>query len=233
MRPIIGITVDNKDNIAASGVYESAIPYSACVAKAGGLPVLLPHEVELVPEYLAACDGFLITGGADVRVDLLRGEAMHPMAKPMDARRQAFELALLAALDPAPDRPVLAICLGMQLMTLHAGGRLDQHLDDTLKDGAAVHKKCNRHHVEFVVDDAQIAGPDAAACAIVSSHHQGMTDAGRLRVIAKAPDGVIEAVDDPTRPFYVGVQWHPERGGEGALNQALIDRLVSVCRRAR
>jgi putative glutamine amidotransferase len=230
-QPVIGITVDNRDNSASSGTYECAIAYVAAVVKAGGVPVLLPHEVELVPRYLEICDGFLITGGADVRLDVLRGEAMHPMTRPMDERRQAFEFALLKALDPLPDRPVLAICLGMQLMTLHAGGQMNQHLDDTLPD-AQRHRKNNRHGIDMLVREPKLGGAAAASATVVSSHHQGMTTAGRLRTLAHSDDGLIEAVDDPARRFYLGVQWHPERGGEGELNQALIDRLVSSCRRA-
>jgi putative glutamine amidotransferase len=73
----------------------------------------------------------------------------------------------------------------------------------------------------------------AAGTTIVSAHHQGVTDPGRLRTVALAPDGVIEAIDDPKRPFYVGVQWHPERGGDDALSLGLLRRFVDACRAAR
>ena len=234
-KPLIGITVDNKDAATAdaSGTYESHVRYSACVAKAGGVPVLLPQEPDLVDEYLRLCDGILFTGGNDARVDELYGEALHPKAKPVSARRQEFELALLRALKLLPAKPVLGICFGMQLMTLAAGGRMNQHLPDTLNEARAhVHQKCNKHEVNLLVSDSALDPEAARGCAIVSSHHQAMTDTGSLRLIAQAPDGTVEAVDDPTRPFYLGVQWHPERGGEGALNQGVIDLLVAACRRA-
>ena len=63
--PTIGITVDNRDNRASSGRYESSIAYSRAVADAGGVPVLLPHEVGLIDRYVALCDGFVLTGGVD------------------------------------------------------------------------------------------------------------------------------------------------------------------------
>ena len=73
---------------------------------------------------------------------------------------------------------------------------------------------------------------DATGPTVVSYHQQAMASAGRLRVIARAPDEVIEAVDDPDRLFYVGVQWHPERGGAGRFNSELIESLVDACRQA-
>lgn len=231
MKPIIGITVDNRENTAASGVYECAIAYSAAVVRAGGVPLLLPHEVELVEHYLRVCDGFLLTGGVDPQMEAF-GVATHPKARPMDARRQAFETALLCALQPAKEKAVLGVCLGMQLMTLHAGGKLNQHLPDTLPE-AHVHQKNNRHRVVLRSDQSLFDPSAAMQNTVVSSHRQGMETSGRLSVIATAADGVIEAVQDPARPFYVGVQWHPERGGEGELNQALVNQLVSACQRAR
>lgn len=234
-KPLIGITVDNKDAAVAdaSGTYESHVRYSACVAKAGGVPVLLPQEPDLVDEYLRLCDGILFTGGNDARVDEIYGEPLHPKSKPVDPRRQAFELALLRGLRPLPEKPVLGICFGMQIMTLAAGGKMNQHLPDTLNEVRAhVHQKCNKHEIEMLVSDSPLDPDTARGCAIVSSHHQAMTDTGSLRLIAQAPDGTVEAVDDPSRPFYLGVQWHPERGGDGALNQGVIDLLVEACRHA-
>jgi putative glutamine amidotransferase len=230
-RPIIGITVDNRDNVSVNGKFESPMHYSQAVADAGGVPVLLPQLVEMIDDYLRLCDGFVFTGGDDVRMDLLRGEPMHPQAKAVAQRRQAFELALLAALDPLPDVPVLGICYGMQLMTLHAGGTINQHLPDTLPS-AASHQKRNLHLVQIAHATAAFEPKDAGD-PIVSSHHQGMTSPGRLTVAATAADGVIEAVHDPSRRFYVGVQWHPERGGDGPLSQGVLNRLVDACRRAR
>ena len=70
---------------------------------------------------------------------------------------------------------------------------------------------------------------NALACAaVVSSHHQAVAHPGRLRVVAASPDSVIEAIDDPSRPYYLGVQWHPERG-EGVLMRDLIQRFVATC----
>ena len=151
----------------------------------------------------------------------------------MDETRQAFELALLAATHHYTEKPVLGVCLGMQLMALSAGGRLDQHMPDTIGDQAAGHINDSRHTIEINGEDSVLnAGISIDGCQVVSRHHQAVADAGSLRVIATSPDGVIEAIDDPGRPFFLGVQWHPERGGEGVINQGLIQRFVSACRSA-
>ena len=148
-QPVIGITVDNRDNTATSGRYESSIAYSRCVAQAGGLPVLLPHEPDLVDRFVDLCDGFVLTGGVDPRTEAF-SQPTHPRARPMDQHRQAFELALLAAMDEQPQKPVLGVCLGMQLMALWVGGTLHQHLSDIL-DNPQLHENDNRHGVALRV----------------------------------------------------------------------------------
>ena len=243
--PRIGITMDNEpaatEPVATEpGAGESgatdparlrlARPYVDAVADAGGLPIPLPHRPELAAQYVALCDAVMLTGGDDPTMEPF-GAPTHPRAKPIDAQRQAFELALLDALEaPAAHRakPALGICLGMQLMALHAGGALDQHLPDT-HDSAAAHQQRRRHALVFHVTDSIL---DASAGDVVSHHRQAVRDPGRLRTVATAPDGIIEAVDAPRdeRPFYLGVQWHPERGGDDALNRGLIARLVHAAR---
>ncbi len=236
MAPTIGITVDNRENTAASNIYESTIAYSRLVAQVGGVPVLLPHEPQLAKRYAALCDGFIFTGGVDPVTEPF-GEPTHPAARPIDPRRQAFELALYAAVDEQPDKPVLGICLGMQLMALHRGGKLNQYLPDTLPTADA-HKDRKRHGLVLADYDSvlrQLAPQGRTAgridMTVVSHHQQAVADPGTLRVIAHSPDGVIEAIDDPTRPFYIGVQWHPERGGPGPFNASLVAELVSRARK--
>ncbi|MEM6392651.1 MAG: gamma-glutamyl-gamma-aminobutyrate hydrolase family protein [Planctomycetota bacterium] len=222
-RAVIGITVDNQKNTAESGVYESSIAYSRAVEAAGGLPVLLPHVVERVSDYFELCDGFILTGGVDPDVRAF-GFELHGAARVMDVDRQAFEVGLLERLEEAsPDTPVLGVCLGMQLMALVAGGELDQFMPESMgEDAALVHQGDRRHTVEEVVQGTVLAGGGE----VVSSHRQAVGDSGAMRVIGRAPDGVVEAIDEPGRRFCVGVQWHPERGGEGALSAGVIEELV-------
>lgn len=235
-KPIIGITVDNQLNNAGSGVYESAIRYSRSVAHAGGLPILLPHEPEMAEAYVDRCGGLLLTGGADPVMEQF-GCATDGRARRIDSRRQAFELALLQAVDKRRQDalaepagvPVLGVCLGMQLMALYHGGTLDQYMPESMGDDAAnAHIDDRKHELKLEHRDSLLG---EATGLVVSSHRQRITDAGRLRVVARAIDGTIEAIDDPTRPYYIGVQWHPERNDSSddeSLNLDLIKKLVEA-----
>jgi putative glutamine amidotransferase len=107
----------------------------------------------------------------------------------------------------------------MQLMGLHAGGALDQHLPDSLKT-AADHWDHHDHPVEGELGSGNVH----------SHHRQALTDAGALRVVARAPDGVIEAVRADDRPFYLGVQWHPERTDDSKLGPGIFKELMAAAR---
>ncbi|MAE66047.1 MAG: hypothetical protein CMJ18_17380 [Phycisphaeraceae bacterium] len=222
-RPLIGITVDNRDNNSDSQVLELSEHYGRAVTEAGGVPILLPHEPDLAAQYAETCDGLIFSGGVDPRTEIF-GAPTHPRARPIDARRQAFELALLKAVADRDDKCVLGVCLGMQLMALAAGGTLDQYLPEHLAT-AAQHTGRKRHGIELLVEDS-VLGPGSGHASVVSHHQQAVADPGSMRVVARAPDGVIEAIDDPARRFYAGVQWHPERGGPDELNRGLFARLV-------
>ena len=236
-RPLIGITVDNIKNDRASGLYEARIDYAECVKRAGGVPLLLPHEEALAEEYADLCDGLLLSGGADPRLDQF---PEHPpvsetaMVRPMDETRQRFELALLRETDRLHGkgiaRPVLGVCLGMQLMSLFRGGTLNPSLMETDPGIAPDHVNDTRHQVQVVeIDSPLFRDQPKDELSVVSHHRQVITDPGDLRPVAVAPDGVLEAVDDPERPFWAAVQWHPERNrrAEAAgLNQGVIERLV-------
>ena len=225
MGPMIGITTDVDDRAATV-----RRAYFDAVMASGGVPVALvppdPAHADLgaiAAELVRRCDGFLFTGGADPRTEAY-GEPTHPMAKPVHPHRQAFEEALLARLDAHRYRPVLGVCLGMQMMALRAGGSLHQHLPDVTAT-AGDHLDDRRHPIELVAPDPAIGSGE-----VNSWHHQSVRDAGSLRVIAVAHDGVIEAVRDPARVFGVGVQWHPERVGPGPLGWDVIRALVAAAR---
>lgn len=243
-RPLIGITVDNLENTAASGRYELGVGYSRAVAAAGGLAVLLPHELGCVSQYVSRCDGLILTGGVDPDTSTLPkdwpGHApTHPKARVMDPARQAFELALLQEIDRTkPEAALLGVCLGMQLLALHHGGTLNQYLPDThTRELVERHRRAD-HAVRVTVGDSVLPVPgDGASAMIHSNHQQVIATAGDLRVVAVAEDEMIEAIDDPTRPFRLGVQWHPERptasGDNGPLGGALIARFVEAATPSR
>lgn len=239
--PLIGITADVEGVPQPSVVarrYKCATTYAEAVVAAGGVPVLLCPRVELAGSYVRALDGVIMTGGLDVDPALLpggpsRGAALHKSAEVMDPQRQLFEQAMLRELDGRRSVPVLGVCLGMQQMGLHAGAALVQHLGDVLPT-AEEHRHDREHGL---VASAAWAGSalgalSAAGGGVASNHHQAIESAGSLRELARSPDGVIEAVDDPSRAFYVGVQWHPERTRQPGLGWRVIELLVDAARKA-
>ncbi len=228
MNPLIGITVDNKANTAESGTYELAIRYTRCIADAGGTPLLLPHEIDRINEYLDLCHGLLLTGGGDPATEQF-GCPTDSRARRIDPDRQAFELALLECAAQNTDLPVLGVCLGIQLMALHAGGGINQYLPDTL-DNAGLHDQNNPHAIRFLVHNSVLPPSDGM---VISSHRQAVTHPGNMRTVAVADDGVIEAIDRTDRRFFLGVQWHPERDVKNqwpSLNRLLIQAFVDAAR---
>lgn len=212
-RPRIGITIDTHDR---PDQYESPTAYATAVEKAGGLPLLLPYrtDLSLVPLFVDALDGVLFSGGNDLDPELY-GETYHPKAEPIDPDRQRFELALLAEVERRKV-PALGICLGSQLMNVYRGGSLNQFLPEIERDEPLEHRKVEgvspRHGVRVSPESWVARATGKTEIDSNSSHKQSVKQVGRgLRIIGTAPDGVIEGIEDPTLPLFLGVQWHPER----------------------
>ncbi len=220
-RPLIAVTADLIDRNGREAAM-STMTYSDAVWAAGGLPVIVPPVVESVEFLGARFDGFVFTGGDDPKTEPF-GQPTDPRITPVFPRRQAFEMSLLAHLrDDWPEKPLLGICLGMQMLALTRGGRLNQYMPDTHADAVS---HWDREHAVVSVDEGVLASGT-----VHSRHKQAIEDAGSMRVLARASDGTIEAVDDSRVPFCLGVQWHPERTGEGVLGLGLFKRLVGAAR---
>jgi putative glutamine amidotransferase len=228
VRPVIAITIDSSER---ADHYESPCAYSTAVEKAGGLPLLLPYrtDVSLVGEYLDLIDGIVFSGGDDLDPALF-GEALHPKAIPIDPARQRFELAMLAEVERRR-LPTLGICCGSQLMNVYRGGSLIQFLPDEAREGALEHRKVGpeltRHPVKLDPQSALGAAIGKATIQVNTFHKQAVRKIGHgLKIVATAPDGVIEAFEDPTFPLFAAVQWHPERLHEEAEHLAPFKLLV-------
>lgn len=215
-RPIIGITLDSEPAGGWSKMPWYALRQNYCdaVARAGGLPVPLPHEPDLAGEYLARLDGLLITGGAfDVDPSLFGASTRHTTVKTKD-RRTAFEYAITRGAIDA-DKPVLGICGGQQLMNVVLGGTLIQHIPDEIKNPLP-HEQPNPrteagHPVKIVAGTLLHRVVKELELPVNSAHHQAVKDVGKGIVVnAVASDGVIEGIEDPRRRFVIGVEWHPE-----------------------
>jgi putative glutamine amidotransferase len=216
-RPLIGITADLVGDYA-----RNRRTYLDMVAAAGGIPVILPPNAALREEMLDRVDGVVITGGDDIDVSRF-GIPLHPKAECMPPERQDAEFALLKALDARPDKPVLGICLGMQLMGVHRGNQLIQHLGDLLPDA-------DRHRNDAIHPVEAERGSLLKSGAVRSWHHQAISEAKGFDIIARSDDGVIEGIVDPTRRFYLGVQWHPERTEATETGLGVVRTLIEHAR---
>jgi putative glutamine amidotransferase len=235
-RPMIGVTLDSEK--PAKNPYQgySVYPWYALrenymdsIAEAGGLPVALTHHSSLAEEMLDRIDALVVTGGAfDVDPDLYGGGPRHDTVV-LKAGRTAAELALLRG-ALSRDMPVLGICGGQQLLAVALGGTLIQHVPDEIED-ALPHEQPNpRHeagHTVAILPGTllhRIVGSETMQ--VNSSHHQAVRDPGSARINARAPDGVIEGIEDTRYRFCLGLQWHPEfliDPGDARVFGALID----------
>ena len=224
MRPVIGISAYLET--ARWGVWDQPavlVPatYVTKVEAAGGLALVVPPGTAADPQLLDLLDGIVLVGGADLDPGLY-GPAPHETTTGWRPDRDTGELALLSGAWER-DLPTLGICRGMQLMTVAAGGRLDQHLPDVV--GHERHRPLpgvfGEHPVrlEPASGVGGILGPQAT---VRSYHHQGVADPGRLTVTGWADDDTIEVVEDPQRRFSIGVLWHPEAGDDPRLFEALV-----------
>jgi len=186
--------------------------YVTSLEQAGARVHVLDAATDTLPDALAGCDGLLLTGGVDVD-PAAYGEAPHPTVE-IDATRDDYELAL-AKLAIARDMPLLAICRGVQVLNVAAGGSLiqdlpSQHPSDTPH---AINEPRNAiaHDVAITPGTCLSMLLGKPAMAVNSRHHQAVKDAAPGFVVsAVSPDGVIEAIERPASSFCVGVQWHPE-----------------------
>jgi gamma-glutamyl-gamma-aminobutyrate hydrolase PuuD len=224
-RPVIGITTYVTPAKWSDWELEAALvpaDYVRAVERAGGRALLVPPSHDGVEETLESLDGLIFSGGSDLDPELY-GQEAHAETSDVMRNRDTAELALLeAALER--DMPVLAICRGSQVLNVARGGDLVQHLPDEVGDEK--HKQTPgtfADHDVSVEDGSRLASVLGERAPVKSHHHQGFGKVGEgLRVVAHADDGTIEAVEDPTCRFALGVLWHPEAGEDARLFEELV-----------
>lgn len=232
MKPRIGIVVcglqENRQFVTD--------PYIQCVRYAGGLPLILPlvKSNSAIAEYTALCDGFLFCGGGDI-TPLLFGEEPRPGIGGTDIILDIFQIRLMKKVLET-EKPVLAICRGIQILNVACGGTVYQDISlqpgESLNHMQSADKKDVSHKV-FVTDRTLLSRIAGRFLYTNSFHHQTLGRLGRgLIVSGQTSDGTIEAVEMPSKPFVVGVQWHPEcmyRTNSGM--RELFHRFVQRCAR--
>ncbi len=225
MKPLIGITAYVQEAAWGHwGLPAALVPlsYVRAVELAGGRPLVIPPVVDGVDETLAALDGIVFSGGADID-PAWYGHDRHPTTA-VDPERDEAEVALLRA-ALARGMPVFGVCRGMQMLNVLRGGTLHQHLPELV--GHDGHREVRG---VFSEHDVTLARGSLAAAAVgerarvKSTHHQGLERLGDgLEAVGWAEDGTVEAIEDRRTPFTVGVLWHPEEGESEGLFEALVE----------
>jgi putative glutamine amidotransferase len=229
VNPLIGIPLchDANGRIRAGREYlYSDIAYARAIERAGGTPIHLPIQQETTA-LLERIDGLLLPGGDDFLPD--EPPRVPDLFTPASDTQIAFDAALLEA-ALARDLPVLGICYGAQLIGRAFGASFYYHLPDERPDAIdhQLDEREGRHaiHIDEATRLASIVGEGMHE--VNSLHHQAISQVeGSLCVSARAPDGVIEAIEHPAHRFCLGVQWHPEKAS-GADSDALFDAFVTA-----
>lgn len=225
--PVIAIAPCNKPH-----------DYEAAVERAGGEILRLDPAVHKPADVIATADGLLLPGGDDV-LPSLYGEAAHPSFSAAEAGRDDYELEL-ARRAVAANLPLLAICRGVQVLNVACGGSLVQHIPDqvgTLVNHVLREPPHAIAHEVWVTSGTLLESLmrerlEGDTCAVNSRHHQAPAALGQgLVASATAPDGVIEAIEDPSKRFCLGVQWHPENFYRTGEFRALFEGLVNAASR--
>ena len=235
LRPVIGLT--SYEEQARWGVWDVpsvllSARYVHAVVAAGGVPLLVPPIPDVIEAALPRLDGLILAGGPDIEPSRYGAEALESTGVPR-VERDAAELGLVGT-ALAAGLPVLGICRGLQMMNVARGGTLHQHLPDVV--GTTEHAPApavyGQHPVTVVPDTLLARALGRTEADVPTYHHQAIDRLGAgLTVSAKASDGTIEAIEDPSLPFCLAVQWHPEAGDDPALFVALITAAATSARK--
>ena len=223
--PLIGITSDYELTKADKSAKTTVgFAYVRALAANGGVPVVLPtiDDERVLQKYLDTLDGLVLIGGDDIWPEAY-GEQPHETVQPLVKERYEFERKLIARWL-ASGKPLLGVCLGMQFTNVVSGGTMIQDIPSEV--GTKVnHKSYHRVQIEPGSTLAKLLGGTEAS--VLSIHHQAVDKLGKnLRPIARAEDGIVEALERTDGKFGLFVQWHPESMTDLAHRNAIYGALV-------
>lgn len=238
MRPIIGITPSLETN--ESKIY-TPTSYPKAIIAAGGTPFFFnfTRDDEMIEQYAAMVDGVVFSGGDDVN-PASYGEEQLWGCGDVCPLRDDFEIKLLKVLvEKYPEKPVLGICRGAQVLNVAMGGTLYQDLRSQAEGCIRHQQQQSSHyasHKASVTEGSRLHAIYGSTDVMVNSfHHQAVKDVGEgLVVTARASDGVVEGLEKPDHPYFIAVQWHPERQVEGPHHpehKPLFKSFVDACRK--
>jgi len=234
--PLIGLTGGLLRNGAGALVCQVGQAYIAAIQQAGGTPVVIPvfDDLAMLPALLARLDGVVFTGGGDIDPQRYKG-APHQKVYGISHERDTLEFALLSQTLHA-DKPLLAICRGIQVLNVGLGGTLHTHIEDQVEH-ALKHDYYPDYPRDKLVHPVQFKEGSklhriigATEIWVNSLHHQSIDRVGKgLEAIAFAPDGLVEGLNVTDARFALGVQWHPECLPHDPHMQALFRAFIQAC----
>jgi len=213
--------------------------YEESVRRAGGEPTVVDYKAHPAAEVIGRFDGVVLAGGADV-LPSMYGEAAHRSFTAAEAGRDDYEIELVRRALEA-DLPLFAICRGLQVLNVALGGTLVQDIPTEITN--ALTHDVREPRVAIAHDVWMSAGSllerlmrerieEGDEVPVNSRHHQAVKQLAKgLVVSGTAPDGVIEAAEDPGRRFCLGVQWHPENFYRTGEFSPLFEGFVAATRR--
>jgi len=236
--PLIGICTDHVEYTTEGGKDRSYLKlypsYVESVIRAGGTPVVLPivSEIAVLLPLVKKLAGVMMIGADDYPPSWY-GASAHPKEEYCTQKRSEFDRAFARFLYDETRLPLLLICGGMQLACILSGGSMHQHIPDL--PGKLEHRdfksrpESTTHMVNIEAGTALHKALGVTQTRVNSIHHQAAANVGpRLRVSARAEDGIIEAIEFTDHPFRVGTQWHPERMGDDEIMPRLFRAFVKA-----
>jgi len=204
MKPIIGITSILSDDQK----YTLSYRWTSCLQLYGASFIILPYDLDSIPNYLNTVSGIILTGGGDIDSRHF-GEPSHEKSGAPMPERDEFELELCRA-AVAADIPLLGICRGMQVMNVSLGGNLNQHIEEHLHN--TPYRTEYIHDVEITPGSKLHSIIRRPQIRVNSIHHQCIGDrlGNGVSVNAKTQGGITEGIEVAANKFAIGVQWHPE-----------------------
>jgi len=240
MKPIIGVNMDfsgygsyQPNDLRFRDAYKIYTPYVDAVGKYGGIVLPIPplEELKALDDYVKLAQGFIFSGGDDYPSELYN-ETQHPASKIMHKRRANADFYLARQVSKT-NKPILAICGGIQLVNIVYGGKLIQHLNH-LEIHSKINKTTdNKHKIKIVKNSLLYQIFKKEELDVNSAHHQAADPQyiGKdLTVTATAPDGVVEALElkMPEGRFFLAVQWHPERMDDEQHKKLIFSSFINA-----
>jgi putative glutamine amidotransferase len=248
-KPIIGITLDavesgSADSYSRRDFYALRADYANAILEYGGIPIMIPYALKEINRIVSLIDALIIPGCDKDINPKFYGEVVDSdkIKLSPDDSKTIFEMRLLEKVLQL-DKPFLGICHGMQLLNVLLGGTLIKHIEEPSTEsletsaGAVIyHKskldKTQPSHLVNITENSLLFNLSKSKEAHVNSnHHQAIQKhADSLSIAAKAPDGIIEAVEMKDKAFVIGVQWHCEYLNDNGLDSKLFERMIECCK---